>query len=138
MLLCWLTVLTAPNLADIVFAYPGKTTESSMQDKQKVTLYLPPELHRKLKIQAAMSSEAMSILAERALNFYLMYPEVVEQQDEAHGQTHRIYDCPSCTTPVVLRNGELTALGQHGSVLQDELSTVTIGSPSEEKVVVPC
>ncbi|MBW4440931.1 MAG: type II toxin-antitoxin system HicB family antitoxin [Plectolyngbya sp. WJT66-NPBG17] len=109
-----------------------------MQDKQKVTLYLPPELHRKLKIQAAMSSEAMSILAERALNFYLMYPEVVEQQDEAHGQTHRIYDCPSCTTPVVLRNGELTALGQHGSVLQDELSTVTIGSPSEEKVVVPC
>lgn len=130
---CWLTVLTALNLPDIVFAYPGKTTESSMQDKQKVTLYLPPELHRKLKIQAAMSSEAMSILAERALNFYLTYPEVVEQQEEAHGQTHRIYDCPSCTTPVVIRNGELTALGQ-SSVLQDELSTVSI----EEKVVVPC
>ncbi|MGG6269603.1 MULTISPECIES: hypothetical protein [unclassified Leptolyngbya] len=105
-----------------------------MQDKQKVTLYLPPELHRKLKIQAAMSSEAMSILAERALNFYLTYPEVVEQQEEAHGQTHRIYDCPSCTTPVVLRNGELTPLGQQGSILQDELSTVSI----EEKVVVPC
>ncbi|MGG6287111.1 hypothetical protein ACQ4M3_36620 [Leptolyngbya sp. AN03gr2] len=126
--------MTASNLADIVFAYPGKTTESSMQDKQKVTLYLPPELHRKLKIQAAMSSEAMSILAERALNFYLTYPEVVEQQEEAHGQTHRIYDCPSCTTPVVLRNGELTPLGQQGSILQDELSTVSI----EEKVVVPC
>ncbi|BAU11129.1 hypothetical protein LEP3755_16220 [Leptolyngbya sp. NIES-3755] len=134
MLSCRHTVLTAPNLADIVFAYPGKTTESSMQDKQKVTLYLPPELHRKLKIQAAMSSEAMSILAERALNFYLTYPEVVEQQEEAHGQTHRIYDCPSCTTPVVLRNGELTPLGQQGSILQDELSTVSI----EEKVVVPC
>jgi len=133
---CWLTVLTARKPRDIVFAYPGKTTESSMQDKQKVTLYLPPELHRKLKIQAAMSSEAMSILAERALSFYLTYPEVVEQQEEAHGQTHRIYDCPSCTTPVVLRNGELTALGHHSNAVlqEDELSTVSI----EEKVVVPC
>ncbi|MCU0550391.1 MAG: type II toxin-antitoxin system HicB family antitoxin [Leptolyngbya sp. Prado105] len=109
-----------------------------MQDKQKVTLYLPPELHRKLKIQAAMSSEAMSVLAERALSFYLTYPEVVEQE-EAHGQTHRVYDCPSCTTPVVLRNGEMVALGRDSdTVLNDELSTVSIGSSSEEKVVVPC
>jgi hypothetical protein len=81
----------------------------------------------------------MSILAERALSFYLTYPEVVEQTDEAHGQTHRIYDCPSCTTPVVIRNGELTPLGGHSNaVLQDELSTVSIGSSNEEKVVVPC
>lgn len=123
------------------FAYPGNTTESSMQDKQKVTLYLPPELHRRLKIQAAVDSEAMSALAERALSFYLMYPEVVEQLEEAHGQTHRIYNCPSCTTPVVLRNGEMAALGHpSATILDDELSAgkVPVGSSSGEKVVVPC
>jgi hypothetical protein len=113
-----------------------------MQDKQKVTLYLPPELHRKLKIQAAVTSEAMSTLAERALIFYLTHPEVVEQVEETHGQAHRIYNCPSCTTSVVLKDGEMVSLGQEpGMLLEDELPTVDkvqVSSPNEEKLVVPC
>ena len=112
-----------------------------MQDKQKVTLYLPPELHRKLKIQAAVTSEAMSTLAERALIFYLTHPEIVDQIEETHGQTHRIYDCPSCATPVVLKDGEMVSLGDEpGILLEDELPTVDkvqVGSPNEEKLVVP-
>jgi hypothetical protein len=111
-----------------------------MQDKQKVTLYLPPELHRKLKIQAAVTSEAMSTLAERALIFYLTHPEVVEQIEETHGQAHRIYNCPSCTAPVVLKDGEMVPMGdESGILLEDELPTVEkvqVGSP-EEKLVVP-
>ena len=36
-------------------------------DKQKVTLYLPPELHHQLKLRAAVDHESMSVIAERAL-----------------------------------------------------------------------
>jgi hypothetical protein len=39
-----------------------------MQDKQKITLYLPPELHRQLKIKSAMELEPMSVIAEKALS----------------------------------------------------------------------
>ena len=39
--------------------HPGKRV-NHMQDKQKVTLYLPPELHRELKIKAAVEAEPMS------------------------------------------------------------------------------
>ena len=80
-----------------------------MQDKHratKVTLYLPQELHRQLKIRSAVDGEAMSALAERALDFYLNHSEVVEEYSE-HGRTHRIYDCPSCSEPVVMREGRL-------------------------------
>jgi predicted HicB family RNase H-like nuclease len=49
-----------------------------MQSKQKVTLYIPPQLHRKLKIKAAVESEPMSSLAEKAIIFYLNNPEVVD------------------------------------------------------------
>lgn len=91
-----------------------------MQDKQKVTLYLPPELHRQLKIRAAVSSEAMSALAEKALVFYLTHPEVVEQLEEAHGQTHRIYNCPECTSSIVLKDGEVVVLGKQPGVMADE------------------
>jgi hypothetical protein len=142
---CWFTVLTGFDSLDIVLVYPGKTTESDMQDKQKVTLYLPPELHRQLKIRAAVASEAMSTLAEKALIFYLTHPEVVEQVEEAHGQAHRIYNCPGCTTPVVLRDGELAPLDQpSGVLLEDELplgEKVQVGSTggsSNQETLVPC
>lgn len=91
-----------------------------MQDKQKVTLYLPPELHRQLKIRAAVAAEAMSALAEKALIFYLTHPEVVEQLEEAQGQAHRIYNCPECTTPVVLKDGDIVSLGNQPGVMAEE------------------
>jgi hypothetical protein len=78
-----------------------------MQAKQKVTLYLSPELHRQLKIRAAVDSEPMSELAERAIVFYLANPELVEEAEVSYGRTHRVYTCPSCDTSVVMRDGEL-------------------------------
>jgi hypothetical protein len=90
-----------------------------MQEKQKVTLYIPPELHRQLKIKAAVEGEPMSALAERALHFYLHHSEVVDQV-ESYGQTHQVYGCPECNSGLVLRDGELVALTQQGSVLTDD------------------
>lgn len=92
-----------------------------MQAKQKVTLYLSPELHRRLKIRAAIDSEPMSELAERAIVFYLTHPEVVDEVEAAdYGQTHRVYACPECATSVVLRNKEMVSLASQSEVITQE------------------
>lgn len=88
-----------------------------MQDKQKVTLYLPPELHRQLKIKAAVEDEPMSAIAERALSFYLAHPDVVDSLEASYGQTHQVYHCPDCSSPVVLLDGELVSLKTQPGVL---------------------
>ncbi len=114
-----------------------------MQDKQKVTLYLPPELHRQLKIRAAVDGETMTDIAQRAIFFYMSHPEVVEQHEGA-GQAHRIYSCPECTSPVALREGELISLSQSADIILDDslpvekvaLESVSAGSQGEE--LVPC
>lgn len=80
-----------------------------MQAKQKVTLYLSSELHRRLKIRAAIDTEPMSELAERAIVFYLAHPELVEE-GSYYGRTHQIYDCPKCEASVVIKNGEMVPL----------------------------
>ncbi|NCJ06896.1 hypothetical protein GS597_10325 [Synechococcales cyanobacterium C] len=95
-----------------------------MQDKHKVTLYLPPELHRQLKIKAAVDAEPMSALAERALSFYLDHSEVVESVEfTAQGSAHQVYACPECLTNVVVRSGEMVALKEQPALLiGDELN----------------
>lgn len=114
-----------------------------MQDKQKVTLYLPPELHRQLKIRAAVDAEPMSAIAERAIVFYLAHPEVVDEVEAAYGQTHRVYSCPDCTSSVVLRDGDLVSLKGQPSVLVDQELSVkpevhpSTSQPGEEELV-PC
>jgi hypothetical protein len=116
-----------------------------MQSKQKVTLYLPPSLHRKLKIKAAVESEPMSALAEKALVFYLSHPEVVDELEALHGQTHRVYACPECASSVVIDEGELVAIKNQPSVLPDEELSVKpvreadsgTAQPGEEELV-PC
>ncbi len=101
-----------------------------MQDKQKVTLYLTPELHRKLKITAAVEAEPMSAIAERAIVFYLANPNLVDEVGMSHGQAHQIYSCPGCGSPSVVREGELVSLsGQSGILLEDELSMDRVPSP---------
>ncbi len=118
-----------------------------MQDKQKVTLYLPPELHRQLKIRAAVASEAMSALAEKALIFYLSHPEVVEHFGEGHGHTHQVYGCPECLAAVVVRDSELVALGRQLEIIVDDEISVErvpvqrVGAASNhqgEEELVPC
>lgn len=51
-----------------------------MQNKQKVTLYIPPKLHRQLKIRAAVDTESMSAIVEKAIVFYMEHSEVVEEE----------------------------------------------------------
>lgn len=78
------------------------------QKAAKVTLYLPPDLHRQLKIRSAVEGEAMSALAKRAIDFYLAHSEVViEGLESVYGQTHRIHSCPSCATALVVKAGDL-------------------------------
>jgi hypothetical protein len=116
-----------------------------MQDKQKVTLYLPPGVHRQLKIQAAIDTESMSAIVEKAIAFYLKYPEKVEEVEaEAYGKTHQVHICPECSAAMVSRDGQMVSLKHQPSILADEFSLEvreTIQAPSEvleEEVLLPC
>jgi hypothetical protein len=91
-----------------------------MEDKQKVTLYLPPQLHRQLKIRSAVDADSMSNIVERAVEFYLNHSDVVDGV-ECHGSTHQVYNCPECEHPVVIRDGAMVALGQQSGLLAEDL-----------------
>ena len=113
-----------------------------MQSKQKVTLYIPPELHRRLKIKAAVDVESMSVLVEKAISFYMQYPEQVEEiEASVRGKTHQVHFCPECSAAVVERNGELVSLGSPGVIVDDEISlkvtdrTEGSGESNEEELV---
>ncbi|MDF5719013.1 MAG: hypothetical protein PUP91_00690 [Rhizonema sp. PD37] len=112
--------------------------------KQKVTLYLSPDLHKRLKIRSAIDSEPMSDLAERALGFYLENSELVEEVEASpYGRSHRVYSCPSCEGSLVMRDGELVALGkQPGVINKDHLPIETMEhdeTPQKgEEELVPC
>jgi hypothetical protein len=95
-----------------------------MEDKQKVTLYLPQQLHRQLKIRSAVDADSMSNIVEKAVEFYLNHSEVVDGI-ESYGSTHQIYNCPECAHPVVIRDGEMVALGQQPGLLSDEQTIQT-------------
>ena len=121
-----------------------------MQDKQKVTLYLPPELHRQLKIRAAVDGEPMSSIAQRAIVFYLDNPEVVDEMGVSYGQAHRVYSCPECTSSVFMEEGELVSLKNRSlkdSIIADTgdlpmnsrvHSNKSTDSRSGEEELVPC
>jgi hypothetical protein len=114
-----------------------------MQDKQKVTLYLPPKLHRQLKIRSAVDMESMSTLVEKAIVFYLDHPEVVDEVEASHGKTHRVYSCPTCNTSVVLEEEKMVALESEVGVLADELPVEKVReeahtSSQGEEQLVPC
>ena len=129
-----------------------------MQDKQKVTLYLSPEVYRHLKIRAAIDVESMSTIAERAVTFYLDNPEVVHEAEEtSHGHTHQVYACPTCTTSLLFRDGEMITLnsqvGEKFGIISDAESELAVGhgnsrlkaeaggyevEVSSEEALVPC
>lgn len=121
-----------------------------MQDKQKVTLYLPSQMHRRLKIKSVVDEESMSALVERAIQFYLQYPEAVEEIEAAQGQkgqSHRVHACPDCGSALVQRDGDLISLRNQPSVITDELTPdlsvekvrESIGADSQdEEHLVPC
>ncbi|MBE9068199.1 hypothetical protein IQ260_16230 [Leptolyngbya cf. ectocarpi LEGE 11479] len=110
-----------------------------MQGKQKVTLYMPDDLHRQLKIRAAVDGSPMSTLAERAIGFYLNHSDVV---DGVQGTAHLVYECPACTTSLVLRDSDLMAVESHGELHAESLTEVPDVVPSsvrsDEGELVPC
>ena len=115
-----------------------------MQDKQKVTLYIPPGLHRQLKIRAAIDSESMSAVVERAIAFYLKYPEKVEEVEASYGKTHQVHICPECDAAMVMRDGQVVSLKNQPSVIDEnfplgvrEKVDSQVNSPGEE-ALVPC
>ncbi|PZV11971.1 MAG: hypothetical protein DCF20_18635 [Pseudanabaena sp.] len=104
-----------------------------MQDKQKVTFYLHERLHQQLKIRSAIDGDSMSDLADKAISFYLAHADIVESSGVGH--THQTYNCPSCSQTVVIREGELLAIGGNRS----QTLPVTVSkadSPDEELVSI--
>lgn len=114
-----------------------------MQDKQKVTLYLPSGLHRQLKVKAAIDTESMSALVEKAVSFYLKHPETVEEVEASYGKTHQVHICPECNAATVIRDGEMVSLKNQPSVIDEEFPLVgdkislDEGSKEQEELV-PC
>ena len=111
-----------------------------MQDKHKVTLYIPQDLHRQLKIKAAVDAEPMSAIAERALDFYLDHADVVDAiESSPHGDTHRVYACPECATSVVLRSGEMVSVQSQSAsdttLVESELSLSSQPAEAIEELV---
>jgi hypothetical protein len=139
-----LTVLTDRKTVDKLKSYTRVNIKvSDMQNKQKVTLYIPPELHRKLKIRAAIDIESMSSLVEKALDFYIQHPEKVEQVEASvKGKTHQVHICPECNAAMVLREGQMVSIKNQPSLLEDELPLDVRGVDTPEKSqgeeLVPC
>ena len=105
-----------------------------MQSKQKITLYIPPELHRKLKIKAAVDVESMSALVEKAIAFYMQFPEKVEEiKSSVHGKTHQVHLCPECDSPMVMREGEMVSLSSLGNKVEDSVTLDVTNQTSEIK-----
>ncbi len=77
-------------------------------------------MHRQLKVRAALDTETMTEIAQRAIVFYLSHPDIVDRHDELHGQVHRVYSCPDCTAPVVVKNGEMVSLSKQAGVVVEE------------------
>lgn len=114
-----------------------------MQSKHKVTLYLPPELHRKLKIRAAIDIESMSSLVEKAIAFYLQYPEKVEEVEASvAGKTYQVHICPECDAAMTMRDGTMVSLKEQPSVVAEELPLevrrVKTSDKAQGEELVPC
>jgi len=115
-----------------------------MQDKQKVTLYLPPVIHRQLRIRSAIDTESMSAIVERAIDFYLKHPEQVEAENHStYGRTHQVHICPECDAALVMRDGQMASLKNQPSVLEEDFSlevleNVPASAEQVDRVLVTC
>ncbi|MDX2100577.1 MAG: hypothetical protein SFW36_22595 [Leptolyngbyaceae cyanobacterium bins.59] len=115
------------------------------QDKQKVTLYISPGLHRQLKVRAAVDSEPMSSIVEKAILFYLSHPDIVEQTDISYGRTHLVHTCPECSSSVVLQGSKLVTLGSESDLIAEPVTGLSSMSSEDLKIssqgeenLVPC
>ncbi|BAQ62056.1 ABC-type multidrug transport system [Geminocystis sp. NIES-3708] len=114
-----------------------------MQEKQKVTLYLPPTLHRQLKVKAAIDTDSMSALVEKAISFYLKHPEAVEELEASYGKTHQVHICPECNAAMVMRDGDMISLKNQPNIVDEEFpligETKEINKDTEgQEELIPC
>ncbi len=123
----------------------GTSIKTDMQDKQKVTLYLPPGIHRQLRIRSAIDVESMSSIVEKAIEFYLKHPDKVEAEDAStFGKTHQVHICPECDAAMVMRDGQMVSLKNQPSILTEDFPLDVIetvpaqGEMPIEEVLVPC
>lgn len=112
-----------------------------MQHKQKVTHYLSPELHRQLKIRAAVDATSMSTLFEKAIHFYLHHSDVVDEIEaqefdplygQTTGKTYQVYSCPDCHSSFVIKDGQTVSLKNQPSFMTEEFSLEVAKSISSE------
>jgi hypothetical protein len=80
----------------------------------------------------------MSAIAERAIVFYLTHSDVVDEVEMSQGQAHRLYSCPQCSSPLVIKEGELSAVGNSQGVLLEGDSIVSGSDQQDEEELVPC
>jgi len=73
-----------------------ENSKNESPQKQKVTLYVPDDLHPQFKIRSAIDGETMSEMAQRAIEFYLSHADLVETTEG----NARIHSCPQCDTSV--------------------------------------
>lgn len=106
-----------------------------MSDKTKVTLYIPPELHRKLKVKAAVDSEAMSSIAEQAIVFYLTHPNIVDEVKAEQQNAHRIHSCPECDSNFLFKDGEVVQLMKQPGIIQGDDDDLELPADIERTVV---
>ncbi|MBL1210774.1 hypothetical protein [Geminocystis sp. GBBB08] len=114
-----------------------------MQEKQKVTLYLPPTLHRQLKVKAAIDTDSMSALVEKAISFYLKHPEAVEELEASYGKTHQVHICPECNAAMVMRDGDMISLKNQPNIVDEEFPLIgeatEISKDTEgQEELIPC
>ncbi len=113
-----------------------------MQNKQKVTLYIPPGLHRQLKIRAAVDTESMSAIVEKAIAFYMEHSEVVEGVSaQSQGKIHQVHICPECHGAMVMREGQMVSLKNQPTVMTEELLRETVKCQTvslAKEELVPC
>lgn len=87
----------------------------------------------------------MSGIVQRAIGFYLKYPEKVEEVEAAaYGKTHQVHICPECQAAMVMREGEMVSLKRQPSIVTDEFpievrESVPAQAEAEgEQALVPC
>ncbi len=125
MLLKWVDSLTVrKKKVKLIYIAPRHIKKMNMQEKQKVTLYIPPNLHRQLKVKAAIDTDSMSAIVEKALGFYLNNPETVEEVEANYGKTHQVHICPECNAAMVIRDGDMVSLKDQPSVVDEELPLI--------------
>lgn len=105
---------------------------NNMQNKQKVTLYIPSEIHKRLKIRAATDEESMSFIVEKAVDFYLQHPPKVEESENINsGKIYQVHFCPECKAAISIKDKQILPLKNQSNVIKDNFSLDT----ADEKTV---